>query len=104
MPENTNIKRIGIDARFYGPLGKGLGRYTKEVVERVVRMGREDKIEFVVFLSEDNFADFEVPHNRVKKVKAPVRWYTLSEQIKMPALIKAEKVDLMHFLHFNVIQ
>ena len=24
--------RIGIDARFYGPTGKGIGRYTQELI------------------------------------------------------------------------
>ena len=36
----NNVKRIGIDARFYGPVGKGLGRYTKEVVDRILETTR----------------------------------------------------------------
>jgi hypothetical protein len=26
--------RIGIDARFYGAIGKGLGRYTEKLIEQ----------------------------------------------------------------------
>lgn len=101
MPNNkTKSKRIGIDARFYGPLGKGLGRYTKEIVDRVTRM--DDTNEYVVFLSRDNFHEFDCPNDRVVKVIADIRWYTLAEQIRMPRLIKKYKVDLMHFPHFNV--
>ena len=33
---DNNKKRIGIDARFYGPLGKGLGRYVQEVVDNAI--------------------------------------------------------------------
>ncbi|MDD5071614.1 MAG: glycosyltransferase family 1 protein [Patescibacteria group bacterium] len=94
------IKRIGIDARFYGPIGKGLGRYTKEVVDRVVALDREN--EYVVFLSRENFNDFVSDNPKVKKVLAEVHWYTLAEQIIMPYLIWREHLDLLHFPHFNV--
>jgi glycosyltransferase involved in cell wall biosynthesis len=93
-------KRIGIDARFYGPLGKGLGRYTKEIVDGVVASDREN--EYVVFLSKENFDEFRTDNPRVKKVLARVRWYTFAEQISMPWIIHKEKIDLMHFPHFNV--
>jgi glycosyltransferase involved in cell wall biosynthesis len=97
---NAKPKRIGIDARFYGPVGKGLGRYTKEVVDRILTLDKTN--EYIIFLGEKNFSQFHPVNPRVKKVLARVRWYTLAEQIIMPALIKKEKIDLMHFPHFNV--
>ncbi|MFA4833429.1 MAG: glycosyltransferase family 1 protein [Patescibacteria group bacterium] len=93
-------KRIGIDARFYGPIGKGLGRYTKEVVDKVVALDREN--EYVIFLSNENFSEFVSGNPKVKKVLADVHWYTLAEQIIMPYLIWRAHLDLMHFPHFNV--
>ena len=93
-------KRIGIDARFYGPVGKGLGRYTKEVVDKVVISDREN--EYIVFLSQENFDEFVSDNLKVKKVLADVYWYTLAEQIIMPYLIWRAHLDLMHFPHFNV--
>lgn len=102
MP-NTNFtpKRIGIDARFYGPIGKGLGRYTQEVVDNIIRLDQEN--EYVIFLRRDNFDELKTDNlPRVKKVLAEVRWYTLAEQIVMPWLIRREKLDLIHFPHFNV--
>jgi len=45
---NNKQKRIGIDARFYGPVGKGLGRYTQEVVDNL--LGIDKKNEYVIFL------------------------------------------------------
>ena len=93
-------KRIGIDARFYGPIGKGLGRYTKEVVDKVVALDRENK--YIVFLSKENFNEFISDNQKVKNVLADVHWYTLAEQIIMPWLIWREHLDLMHFSHFNV--
>jgi glycosyltransferase involved in cell wall biosynthesis len=95
-----NKKVIGIDARFYGPTGKGLGRYTQEIVDRVIRLDREN--DYVVFLYKENFDDFVIPREGVKKVLTNARWYTIKEQITLPFLIWREKIDLMHFAHFNV--
>lgn len=98
--ENNKRKRIGIDARFYGPLGKGLGRYTKELVDRVTALdGHHD---YTIFLHPKNFDEFVVTKPNVRKVMAGVRWYTAAEQIEMPRLIRRERIDLMHFPHFNV--
>src|SRR6056297_41631 len=95
-----DLKRIGIDARMYGPLGKGLGRYTQEIVDRVVEMDPENQ--YVVFLTRENFDEFQPKSDRIKKVKTNIRWYSLAEQILLPFYIKKEKLDLMHFPHFNV--
>ncbi len=101
MQEISNkTQRIGIDARFYGPLGKGLGRYTQEVVDNVLAL--DTKNDYVIFLSKENIDELVTDNPRVKKVLADVRWYTLAEQIVMPRLIREEKIDLMHFPHFNV--
>lgn len=100
MEKNKNKKTIGIDARFYGPARKGLGRYTQEIVDGMIAVDAEN--EFVIFLARDNFDEFQCNTPNVRKVLADVRWYTLAEQVKMPLLIKKERIDLMHFPHFNV--
>lgn len=94
------IKRIGIDARFYGPVGKGLGRYTQEVVDNIIKLDTVN--EYVIFLTKDNFDEFKCDGVRVKKILADVRWYGFKEQLLMPGIIAKERVDLMHFPHFNV--
>jgi glycosyltransferase involved in cell wall biosynthesis len=96
----TDIKRIGIDARFYGPVAKGLGRYTQEIVDNIIKLDTVNQ--YVVFLTEANFNDFVCDGIRVTKVLARVRWYTLKEQIVMPWLLAKVKLDLAHFPHFNV--
>ncbi|MGE5425928.1 MAG: glycosyltransferase family 4 protein [Bacillota bacterium] len=98
--ESKIKKRIGIDARFYGPVGKGLGRYVQEVADRVIAGGK-DEFEFVVFLSQDNFESFSCPPNAVKRL-VRLRWYSWREQVFFPRLIAREKLDLIHFPHFNV--
>jgi len=93
-------KRIGIDARLYGPLGKGLGRYTQEITDNIIKLDTQN--EYVVFLCKENFLEFKCDGERVKKVLADARWYSLAEQIIMPYLIFKNKIDLMHFPHFNI--
>jgi glycosyltransferase involved in cell wall biosynthesis len=97
--EKKVIKRVGIDARFYGPQVKGLGRYSQEIVDNVLKIDLEN--EYVIFLSRENFDEF-VPSSRVKKVAVNARWYSLAEQLELPFLIWREKINLMHFPHFNV--
>jgi glycosyltransferase involved in cell wall biosynthesis len=95
----NNKKRIGVDARFYGPVGKGLGRYTKEIVDNILRMDSENN--YVIFLSPENYDLFSTEKENVKKVLVKSRWYSWSEQIIFPWQIRKEKLDLMHFTHFN---
>ncbi len=99
--QKPRLKRIGIDARFYGPTGKGLGRYTQEVVDNILRIDRDSQ--YIIFLTKDNFDEFESPSEaKVEKVMIDVKWYTLAEQILMPFYIYKKKLDLIHFPHFNV--
>ncbi len=97
--------KIGIDARFYGPVGKGLGRYTQEVVDNIVRINDslgEGSFDFVIFLSPDNYDEFPTDNKHIKKVKLNIGWYSWQEQIIMPFYIWRENLDLMHFPHFNI--
>ena len=97
------MKRIGIDARFYGPLGKGLGRYTQEIVDNIIKIDRFNH--YVIFLNNANFDELVIApedRSRIIKIKVGVRWYTLAEQLVMPWLIWRQHLDFMHFLHFNV--
>lgn len=96
--QNSGIV-IGVDARFYGPVGKGLGRYTQEVVDRIVSESTD--YYYVIFLSSENFNDF-VEGGNVRKVLVRSRWYGVSEQIELPYLIWRNRINLMHFPHFNV--
>ncbi|MFH1509020.1 MAG: glycosyltransferase family 1 protein [bacterium] len=91
--------KIGIDARFAGPMAKGLGRYTQRLIANLIEIDKNN--EYVLFLNKENFNLF-AESQRIKKVQANFRWYTLTEQIKLPRLLKKEKLDLVHFPHFNV--
>jgi glycosyltransferase involved in cell wall biosynthesis len=96
------IKKIGIDARFYGPFAKGLGRYTQEIVDNILKMDTRNS--YVIFLGKHNFDELVVDkeNKRVKKVLVDIKWYSWKEQLFFPFFIMREKLDLIHFTHFNV--
>lgn len=92
--------RIGIDARFFGPIGKGLGRYTQKLIEKLGEIDREN--EYFVFLRKENFDEYAVPAENFHKVLADFKWYGFKEQIFLPILLSKYNLDIMHFPHFNV--
>ncbi len=92
--------RIGIDARFYGSLGKGLGRYTQKLIENLEKIDTENR--YFVFLRKENFDEYVPKNKNFQKVLADCQWYTLSEQLDMPKILNKYDLDLVHFPHFNV--
>lgn len=91
---------IGIDARFFGLIGKGLGRYTQKLIENLETIDNENQ--YVVFLRKENFHQYQPYNKNFTKVLADYHWYSFSEQIFYPKLLHKYKLDLMHFPHFNV--
>jgi len=91
--------RIGIDARMYGK-GFGLARYIEQLILHLEES--DTKNEYIIFLRKENYDTFQPNNPKFKKVLADIPWYGFAEQIKLPALIKKEKIDVMHFPHFNV--
>jgi glycosyltransferase involved in cell wall biosynthesis len=53
-------------------------------------------------LRKENFDVYRPSSPKFRKVLADFRWYSWAEQILFPPLIRKEKIDLMHFPHFNV--
>ncbi|MDD5039740.1 MAG: glycosyltransferase family 1 protein [Patescibacteria group bacterium] len=92
--------RIGIDARFYGTFGKGLGRYTQKLIEHLERIDHEN--DYFILVRRENWADYQPTNPRFKKVLADFRWYTITEQILLPLKLWTLRLDLVHFTHFNV--
>lgn len=92
--------RIGIDARFYGPEGKGLGRYVQRLLEHL--QGNDGGHAYVVFLRKENFDAFQPTNPAFSKVLADFRWYSLAEQLALPRVIARARCDLVHFPHYNV--
>jgi glycosyltransferase involved in cell wall biosynthesis len=92
--------KIGIDARFYGAIGKGLGRYTEKLIEHLEASDTEN--EYVIFLRRENFDAYQPKYPRFSKARADYQWYSFSEQCLFPFFLRRFQLDLMHFPHFNV--
>lgn len=93
--------KIGIDARFYGPEGKGLGRYVQKLIENLEKID-EGNHQYHVFLRKNNINVYLPKNKNFKKVIADFKWYSWQEQIKLPFFINKLNLDLVHFCHFNV--
>lgn len=93
---------IGIDARFVGPQGTGLGKYTEKLIENLAAI--DDKNNYVIFLttegSNQNYKWGSKKNFKIKVTNIP--WYSVGEQHKMPKILKDENLDLLHVPHFNV--
>src|SRR3990167_2526248 len=89
--------RVGVDARMYRE--SGIGRYIRNLLAHLQKLDQEN--EYFIFLLEKDYKTLDFQKN-FTKVKADFRWYTLTEQIKLPILLNQYKLDLVHFPHFNV--
>jgi glycosyltransferase involved in cell wall biosynthesis len=91
--------KIGIDCRMYSPAFTGIGRYVLELTENLQKIDHEN--EYVLFFNDPEFRHYKPKSERIKKVLVNAQHYSLAEQIRFPRILKKEKLDLMHFTHFN---
>src|SRR4030042_2957980 len=92
--------RIGVDARFFGSIGKGLGRYTQKLIENLENIDHENQ--YYIFLRKENFHEYNPHKANFLRVVADIPWYGFREQIYFPGILKKFELDLVHFPHFNV--
>lgn len=95
--------RIGIDCRIYSSKFTGLGRYTYELVNNFIKLNRRLKKphELVLFFNDPEFKHFPArPHTQ--KILVNCKHYSLAEQTTFLFKLNKERLDLVHFPHFNV--
>jgi glycosyltransferase involved in cell wall biosynthesis len=95
--------RIGIDCRMYGSKFTGIGRYTQELVEHLITLNKKlsNPHELVLFFNALEYKNFK-PDSHCEKILASSPHYSLKEQTVFLKKIRSEKLDLMHFTHFNI--
>jgi len=91
--------KIGIDARMYSSNFTGIGRYNYELINRLAKIDTTN--EYRIFLNKPEYDTFKEPGPNFKKVLAGAKHYSLSEQLKFLWVLYREKLDVMHFTHFN---
>ncbi len=100
--------KIGIDARFFGSIGKGLGRYTQKLIENLEKISAQGgpnsgwDNQYYIFLRKENWNEYQPQRVNFLKVLADVPWYGFREQFQLPKLLEKFDLDLVHFPHFNV--
>lgn len=92
--------KIGIDARMFGPQQGGLGRYIEQLILQLEKIDFNN--DYIIFLRKENWDNYHPKNLKFKKVLADVQWYGLKEQILFPIIINKQKIDLMHFPHWNI--
>ena len=107
--ELRTFMKIGIDCRMYGPKHTGIGRYVQNLVENLLEIDKENS--YVLFVKDDRTEEienlkikysFKIDNLKLKIIPSKVQHYSFKEQVALPVLIRKEKLDLMHFPHFNV--
>ncbi len=99
MLNQPKTYKIGIDARMYGAEQTGIGNYIKQLI---FNLAETDKLnEYVIFLSKKIFGNFTCPSEKFKKIAVGAHWYSWREQAVLPFQFLRERLDLLHFPHFN---
>ncbi|MDO8619114.1 MAG: glycosyltransferase family 1 protein [Candidatus Daviesbacteria bacterium] len=95
--KDAGLMKIAIDARLYNQ--SGIGRYTRGLISNLEKI--DQKNEYYILLKSNEYKKETFAKN-FHKVLADFTWYGVSEQIKMPPLLRSLNVDLVHFPHFNI--
>ena len=96
---------IGIDCRLGGIRHAGIGRYIAEYLKRVVKT--QDLQFSLVCADEAQVRELlepiaSVDRQRIRTTIAPIRHYSVAEQLRLPAVFNELDLDLLHVPHFNV--
>lgn len=95
--------RIGIDCRMFGLKFTGIGRYAYELVNHLISINNllENPHQIVLFFNKNEYHEFPETKN-VKKILVNAPHYSLKEQTKFAWKLYSEKLDIVHFPHFNI--
>ena len=99
MSTKSKKYKIGIDARMYGYAQTGIGNYIRHLLKYIFKLDKENN--YVIFLLPEEYDNFELPNERIRKIKVSAKWYGWKEQFLFPIELYKENLDLMHFTHFN---
>lgn len=79
--------------------GSGIGRYISELSHEILKQDKRNQ--YVLFFNQaDKSADYGIYGHKI--VITGIPHYSFSEQLKLPGILKKERLDLVHFPHFNV--
>ncbi len=98
--------RIGIDARMFRSSTAGIGRYSQNLIKKLLEI--DHKNQYVLFMTPADYEEFKNQKSKIKMTNQNVKikvtnipHYSIAEQTKLANIIAKEKCDLVHFLNFN---
>ena len=96
------MKKILIDARFYGPKDTGFGRYTKNLLVHLTKLKQFKQYKFSLIVNKDQVPQIKADlKNNYQIIPTNIPHYSFKEQFTLPLIIKKLKPDLVHFPQFN---
>ncbi len=91
--------RIGIDGRTIQDHFPGIGRYTYHLVDALAPLASDDAI---ILLCNSRLPNSRYPladlarHPNMRLVEVPVPTFSLAEQWRLPGIVRALRLDLLH--------
>lgn len=89
--------KICIDARLINE--SGIGRYIRNLLKNISELDSKNK--FYILLKKQDLNKYNWGDN-FENIEADFGWYSATEQLKLPVILKKINPDLVHFPHFNV--
>ena len=101
--------RIGFDARLAGKKHAGIGRYSENLILKLIELAAKNnqvKVKFVIFFFDTEQAKEVLSqffnHPNVEVVITNIKHYGLQEQLVLPKFYKKAQLDLLYVPHWNV--
>ena len=88
--------RIAFDLRRIK--NPGIGRYMQCLVKTVLAL--ESEHEFLLILPPDAQEAISDSGTRAEKICCSAKYYSVREQVELPNILRAHKIDLLHSPHF----
>ncbi|MDP2934490.1 MAG: glycosyltransferase [bacterium] len=86
------VKKIGIDARFFGSKDKGFGRYVENLIKNLENIDKTNQ--YFIFLNKDREKDY-IPRNPNFR-KIPIN-HNFLWPLKVDKKIQNWELDIIHF-------
>lgn len=95
--------KIGVDLRMYRSSVAGIGRYSQNLIENLLKLDKTNR--YIFFMTSDDIKEInpksEIRNPKHKVVEVNIPHYSIAEQTKLPKIIEKENVDLMFFTNTN---
>lgn len=101
MPVSYNQAIIAIDARKFGPLDSGIGRYTASLLGELPGMAGEET--FLSLMDPANNPAGQLPvSGRLRWVPVDAPYHSLRSFWRLPQVLRKQRADLFHSHNYHV--